>query len=137
MSITDPQFGPTTKYSSPVFLQVASCPASVWEFLDERFWALQGTFLHSSLPFQPQTSDPFQEEMEMTKTLLNVIYSLIYLLGFLFFSLDVREQGMGRDAKEPIRVSLEVGNSQRDQEIVAEPGKEAEGSVRERGMRNS
>lgn len=114
ISITDPQFGATTMWSSPVFLQVASCPASVWEFLDERFWALWGTFLHLSLPSQLQTSAPFQGEMEMTKTLLNAIYSLIYLLGFWFVSLDVREQGMSRDTKEPIKVSPRVGNSRRD-----------------------
>lgn len=34
MSITDPPLGATTTYSSPVFLQVASCPAGVWKFLD-------------------------------------------------------------------------------------------------------
>lgn len=75
---------------------------------------------------------PLQEEMEMTKIMVNIIYSLIYVLDSCLFLLDVREQGMGRDTKEPINMSPEVENSLLDQEIVAEAEKQAEGSVRER-----
>lgn len=44
---------------------------------------------------------------------------------------------MGRGTKEPIKMSPGVGSSQVDQEIVTKAGKQAEGSIRERGTGNS
>lgn len=35
ISVTGPQMKGTTKWSSPVLLHSAACPANVWEILDE------------------------------------------------------------------------------------------------------
>lgn len=60
---------------------------------------------HRSLP-------ALQEEVDMTKTLVEYYLFTDLFVRFLVFSLDVRDQGVGRDSKEPINTSPGMGSNQ-------------------------